>query len=877
MKTSKILVFLALVAFSRCTVAAEVSQNQAVSVALHWLRCSQPNMTANASMRTKRAEDCSVRTFGNGRGAFHVVEVAGGGFVVTSGDTSLTPVIAFSASGSFDAREGSPLYDMLVADLPLRGGCAESERKWAELSSGASKRSVANSSGEGLDAVIDVRVEPIVSSRWAQSCLGAYHAFDLYTPSNYPCGCVILSFSQIMRHWRYPTANVQPASYRCWVDGVGGDYDMIGGVYDWDNMPLSADDLSEDEDARDAQLQALGRLAYDLGAASHMYWSESSGTFGVVAAEALQERFGYAMVRTFHPSSALSKTNIMSVADFRNAILASLDARMPVSISVLSSTALGHQAVVDGYGFNGDDDVYCHLNFGWEGNNDLWYSLIADDLTPDLRFSIINDISYNIHPTKNGDVISGRVLDEDGRPVAGATVKLATSRGLDVDSAVSDERGIFAVRFTGKGSLVLTAEDVSHGKAKRSVPIGKEGENVVGEWDSDGGWRYLIDLSKTGVVANRWGEDLVLSPVVTPDPEPTPGPEPGSDPDPTPTPGGKTPFSASAAAVFDGWLDNGGAVAGTVQIKVGKANAKTRISKLTAAVVLAETTKKLSYKGEMGADGKARLSCRGWPDMELFLGERVLEGSMGAYAVSGARNLFSSKDKSEAQKANGELAPYLGAVNVAWMDGDGWSGLAATVSAKGKVKVSAMFSDGTKASTAAQFVLGDGGWQIPVVNTKKRAFSVALKKGSSGAIEVSGLADAVAGAPKPLKANSAFCVDKDDSLWLELPGVVFSDLLPDGVSVAQSGAKWVLPKAGKVAFKRGTTEIDETKLLDNPAGLKLSYKAKDGSFKGSFKAYANVNGKIKATAVSVAGVVVGDVGYGTASVKKVGGFPVTVE
>ena len=63
----------------------------------------------------------------------------------------------------------------------------------------------------------------------------------------------------------------------------------------------------------------------------------------------------------------------------------------------------------------------------------------------------------------------------------------------------------------------------------------------------------------------------------------------------------------------------------------------------------------------------------------------------------------------------------------------------------------------------------------------------------------------------------------------------------------------------------------------HPAALKLTYKAKNGSFKGSFKAYTVVKGKPKATTVSVAGVLVEGVGYGTAAIKKVGSVPVTVE
>ena len=90
--------------------------------------------------------------------------------------------------------------------------------------------------------------------------------------------------------------------------------------------------------------------------------------------------------------------------------------------------------------------------------------------------------------------------------------------------------------------------------------------------------------------------------------------------------------------------------------------------------------------------------------------------------------------------------------------------------------------------------------------------------------------------------------------------------LPDGVPVKQSGTKWTLPKAGKVVYKNGA--VDESKLGENPCGLKLTYTAKSGTFKGSFKVYAVNGAKVKATTVNVTGFMLNGVGYGTATCKK---------
>ena len=71
--------------------------------------------------------------------------------------------------------------------------------------------------------------------------------------------------------------------------------------------------------------------------------------------------------------------------------------------------------------------------------------------------------------------------------------------------------------------------------------------------------------------------------------------------------------------------------------------------------------------------------------------------------------------------------------------------------------------------------------------------------------------------------------------------------------------------------------MDDSKAGANPSGLKLTYKAKGGGFSGSFKAYAVVGGKLKTVTVNVSGVMVGNVGYGTATIKKVGAVPVRIE
>ena len=53
-------------------------------------------------------------------GAFHVVSFVGGGFAVTSGDTEVTPILAYSDGGEFVATDENPLWVLLTRDVAGR-------------------------------------------------------------------------------------------------------------------------------------------------------------------------------------------------------------------------------------------------------------------------------------------------------------------------------------------------------------------------------------------------------------------------------------------------------------------------------------------------------------------------------------------------------------------------------------------------------------------------------------------------------------------------------------------------------------------------------------------------------------------------------------
>jgi len=335
------------------------------------------------------------------------------------------------------------------------------------------------------------------------------------------------------------------------------------------------------------------------------------------------------------------------------------------------------------------------------------------------------------------------------------------------------------------------------------------------------------------------------------------------------------------AATYDGCvLDEAGVVVGTVQVKTAKAKKDKKsgktTTKLTIGVQMAGESKKVSITGDydLAAGGEQALA-KGGRTISLLLGSNGMTGTFEGNRVEGVPNVFVAKDKDSKAKASEAEAEYVGTYNLIANEGL----FTVTVAKKGKVTVSGTTAAGKKASASAQLIVGECIACIPVMAPKAGVvFTIWLGE----CCAVDGLADAVVGKAGTLPAGSVFALDAES--LAELVGDdTYADYFPIEIPVEQVGTKWVVmpdekgkaAKTGKVVLAKDGT-VDETKLGENPSALKLTYSAKTGAFKGSFAAYVDSKGKPKAVTVNVSGVMVGDCGYGTASVKKSGSIPVLV-
>ena len=351
--------------------AEEVSGDDAMSAVAGWVRVKA------ALGEDFTAQPASVREYPgqDGNGKFYVVSLEGGGFVVTSGDTDLEPVIAYSKTGTWvDDVTQNPLLAMLPIDVAAASSASSTSSssststggrrlaaapsgkaaKWAELMAAAAKGGTRLQAGRITTNPGDLRVGKLLTTAWSQG----HHsyprvAYNYYTPTvdtdanyRFVCGCVATAGGQIMYYHQWPQSSVtllknytnnlytaelgyqKPAggAYEPW-DGV-----PFGGTYNWSDMGATSSTANK---------QAIGKLLRDIGISVYMDYSTSGGASRISALYLrFTDQFGYANAACkYSPSED----------EWKRGILASLDAKLPVAVSVP-----GHAIVADGYGYQGD-------------------------------------------------------------------------------------------------------------------------------------------------------------------------------------------------------------------------------------------------------------------------------------------------------------------------------------------------------------------------------------------------------------------------------------------------------------------------------------------------------------------------------------------
>lgn len=495
--------------------AVPVSRFQATAAAQAWVKGGR-----RLGIRVGQQVEATADVTASDGSRLYAVRMRDGGTVLMSGDTDFEPVVGFTSEAvdlsSID--EGSPLRALIDADRAFRRRVAELKaakaggksaralshataaapgpdtstaagRRWAALlpaAAGGGDLDTAEPIPRDANVLDDQRVDIMLKTKWGQSSQyiqggGSAMCFNLYTPEHSVCGCVATAFAQTMRYHCWPVDEVAPFSKTCTYDGQKIRLTTEGGAFDWANM--TEFHLSANASEREAQCQAIGRLTYECGVAVEMgYTKGSSGAYTADVPGALKSLFGY--TNAVWCSESLRLTNEEAFRE--NIIYPSLDAGYPVIFSIRGGMG-GHAVVCDGYGYNdvdGEATPYVHINMGWNSQNDWWYNLpnIDVDDNPEgfYGFEILSGVGYDIFPTNTGHIVSGRVLDFEGIPVAGATVT------VDGQEVLTSSHGVFAF-------------------------IVNKAAGDIDFFASSADGRYQGELSVSYAGGDLWGNDITIS------------------------------------------------------------------------------------------------------------------------------------------------------------------------------------------------------------------------------------------------------------------------------------------------------------------------------------------------------------------------------
>ena len=431
--------------------AASVDKEKAQRFAENWLNAAGDALNTQIGS----ASVGNVEEFKNADEVVlgYIVSLEPKGFMVVAADDRINPVVMISKEGKFDGNFQNPLVALLYADLTNRMEAVEKLAPAAQTRGGEVPEAIQQNKAQwdrflngrtraaGAAVVSEVWVGSFVESRWNQSD-GIY---NYYTPTIYdksysfdepgnqnnaPCGCVATGTAQIMRYFQWPqkAIGVKNGNYSITTDNEtdfsgtmnlrGGD--GTGGAYNWDAMtlvPTGAEKLET--------YKQIGALCFDAGLSIGMHYS-NSGSGSNYSPSAMKSKFGYA--------EAARSLN-------ENDARANLDARRPVGVSISSILpdllgGEGHAIVCDGYG-RLDGRWYYHMNMGWGGIGDAWYNkeeVYASTWKPSFGFVLGNLYRQKLQPndTLSGQIISGRVTDANGNPVAGVKVSIRKKGEEDV-------------------------------------------------------------------------------------------------------------------------------------------------------------------------------------------------------------------------------------------------------------------------------------------------------------------------------------------------------------------------------------------------------------------------------------------------------------
>ena len=322
-----------------CLKAHVVTPKEAENIARKYIKLPTKKATRGVSKQSGYSQNAPYYIYNDAQNK---------GFVIVSGTTEMGEILAYSNENALDTTNLHPGLAQLLNSYKMAFKAINTNN------------AVETEAKKG--AFFAKTVAPLLKTTWSQDA--PYNALLGY---NYT-GCVATTISQVLKYHEWPVQGMGNISYVNTSDNRTLSGNLNLSQYDWANMLPNYDAPVQ---ATQAQRNAVAKLIKDVGLASGMQYHPG---FAVATNQGAFDAF----VKHFDYQATCVYQSTEGPSVFADLLRQELVDGFPFYFYGATKDYKGaHAWVVDGF----DDKGFFHMNFGWNGQSNGYYSLSALNLS----------------------------------------------------------------------------------------------------------------------------------------------------------------------------------------------------------------------------------------------------------------------------------------------------------------------------------------------------------------------------------------------------------------------------------------------------------------------------------------------------------------
>ena len=322
-----------------CLKAHVVTPKEAENIARKYIKLPIKKATRGVSKQSGYSQNAPYYIYNDAQNK---------GFVIVSGTTEMGEILAYSNENALDTINLHPGLAQLLNSYKMAFKAINTNN------------AVETEAKKG--AFFAKTVAPLLKTTWSQDA--PYNALLGY---NYT-GCVATTISQVLKYHEWPVQGMGNVSYVNTSDNRTLSGNLNLSQYDWANMLPNYDAPVQ---ATQAQRNAVAKLMKDVGLASGMQYHPG---FAVATNQGAFDAF----VKHFDYQATCVYQSTEGPSIFADLLRQELVDGFPFYFYGATKDYKGaHAWVVDGF----DDKGFFHMNFGWNGQSNGYYSLSALNLS----------------------------------------------------------------------------------------------------------------------------------------------------------------------------------------------------------------------------------------------------------------------------------------------------------------------------------------------------------------------------------------------------------------------------------------------------------------------------------------------------------------